>query len=252
MIISVANQKGGVGKTTTAQALFNGLVAKGLKVLAIDLDPQGNLSTALGAVTDEEINTIYQVMDGACAISLAIQELQGGDIIPSNILLSGAERDFISKMRREELLRLPLETIKSNYDFIIIDTPPALGILSVNAFVASDRIVIPMGADLFSFAGLAQLNDTIQAVKRFYSDLSIEGILLTKFNNRTNLSKELSALIDKASQALETKVFNAKIRASVSIQEAQNKQANLLEYSQNNAQLDYKEFIDEFLEGLNK
>lgn len=251
MIISVANQKGGVGKTTTSQALYSGLIFKGFKVLAIDLDPQSNLSTALGADTSDGVKTIFDVMDGNIKdANIAIQKVGDGYILPSNILLSGAEREFISKMKREELLISPLKKIVQDYDFIIIDTPPSLGILTINAFVASDRIIIPVGADAFSLQGVSQLADTIDTVKEFFP-VTIEGILLTRYNGRTCLSQELTKVIENAALQLNTKVFNSRIRASVSIQEAQAQQMNILDYANNSAQLDYKSFVDEFLKDLN-
>lgn len=252
MIISVANQKGGVGKTTTTQALFSGLVLKGYKVLAIDLDPQSNLSIALGAVTDETVNTIFEVMDNVCPIIEAIQKIDGGSVIPSNILLSGAEREFINKMRREELLRTQLLNISKDFDFILIDTPPSLGILTINAFCASDKIIIPMGADFFSLQGLSQLGDTVAAVKEHFNSLTIEGILLTRYNNRTLLSQELTDVINGAAINLKTKVFKTRIRSSISIQEAQTQSENLLAYANTNAQLDYREFVEELIEGFAK
>jgi len=251
MILSIANQKGGVGKTTTAQALYSGLVLKGFKVLAIDLDPQSNLSTALGADTADGTNTIFDVMSGKVQdIHSAIQQIGDGFILPSNILLSGAEREFVSKMKREELLISQLKNIAEEYDFIIIDTPPSLGILTINAFVASNKIIIPVGADAFSLQGVSQLADTIDTVKEFFP-VTIGGILLTRYNNRTCLSQELTKVIENAAVQLNTKVFNSRIRASVSIQEAQAQQMNILDYANNSAQIDYKNFIEEFLKGLN-
>jgi len=251
MILSIANQKGGVGKTTTAQALYSGLILKGFKVLAIDLDPQSNLSTALGADTGDGVNTIFDVMSGKVQdVHSAIQQIGDGFILPSNILLSGAEREFVSKMKREELLISPLNSICDEYDFIIIDTPPSLGILTINAFVASNKIIIPVGADAFSLQGVSQLADTIETVKGFFP-VDIGGILLTRYNSRTCLSQELTKVIENAATQLNTKVFNSRIRSSVSIQEAQAQQMNILDYANNSAQLDYKNFVDEFLKDLN-
>lgn len=251
MIISVANQKGGVGKTTTSQALYSGLISKGFRVLAIDLDPQSNLSTALGADTSDSVKTIFDVMDGNIKdINTTIQKIGDGYILPSNILLSGAEREFIGKMKREELLISPLKKIVDDFDFIIIDTPPSLGVLTINAFVASDSIIIPVGADAFSLQGVSQLADTIETVKAFFP-VTIEGILLTRYNGRTCLSQELTKVIETAASQLNTKVYNSRIRASVSIQEAQAQQMDILDYAKTSAQLDYKNFVDEFLKGLN-
>lgn len=247
MIISVTNQKGGVGKTTTAQSMAAGLKKKGYKVLLLDLDPQANLSYSLGA--DTEKATIYEILKKETNTKDLIQSTLYADIIPSNILLSGAELEF-TKTGREYLLKEVLTPLRSKYDYIIIDTPPALGILTINAFVASDRLIIPMGADVFSLQGIGQLSNTISQVKKYCNNnLQISGILLTKYNPRTILSKDITTTIkDKIATQLSTKVFKTFIRSSVSIQEAQTQQTNILEYAPNaTAQIDYAKFVDEFI-----
>jgi chromosome partitioning protein len=249
MIISITNQKGGVGKTTTSQSMAIGLNKKGYKVLLIDLDPQANLSYSLGANTEQ--STIYEVLKKEIEIKESIQNTESVDIIPSNILLSGAELEF-TKTGREYLLKEVLNSIKSMYDYIIIDTPPALSILTVNAFTASNKLIIPMGADVFSLQGAGQLNNTINQVKRYCNnDLKVAGILLTRYNPRTILSKDITSTIQKnIAVQLETQVFNSYIRSSVSIQEAQTQQANILEYAPSaTAQVDYAKFVDEFIQG---
>jgi chromosome partitioning protein len=249
MIISITNQKGGVGKTTTSQSMAIGLNKKGYKVLLIDLDPQANLSYSLGANTEQ--STIYEVLKKEIEIKQSIQSTGSVDIIPSNILLSGAELEF-TKTGREYLLKEVLNSIKNTYEYIIIDTPPALSILTVNAFTASNKLIIPMGADVFSLQGAGQLNNTINQVKRYCNnDLKVAGILLTRYNPRTILSKDITSTIqNNIAVQLETKVFNSYIRSSVSIQEAQTQQANILEYAPNaTAQVDYAKFVDEFIQG---
>lgn len=248
MIISVTNQKGGVGKTTTAQSLGAGLTAKKFKVLLIDLDPQGNLSYSIGADADKQ--TIYEVLKKDVDVSDVIQKTSSADIIPANILLSGAELEF-TKTGREYLLDEILSKLTTIYDYIIIDTPPALSVLTINAFTASDKLIIPMGADMFSLQGIGQLKSTIDQVKRYCNKkLEVEGILLTKHNPRTILSKDLTDVVNNVAKQLNTKVFKSFIRSSVSIQEAQTQQTNIIDYAPTaTAQSDYLKFIDEFLKG---
>ena len=195
-VISISNQKGGVGKTTTTGAIAAGYKIKGYKVLCIDLDPQSNLSFSSGAET-EDCPTIYEVLKEEAKASFSIQKMHSFDIISSNILLSGLELEF-THTGREYLLKEALSTVKDKYDFIFIDTPPALGILTVNAFTASDYIIIPMNADIFSLKGIVQLSETIERVKRYCNpNLKVEGIVLTKFNKRTILSKLLNSLVQR-------------------------------------------------------
>lgn len=246
MIISITNQKGGVGKTTTAQAMGAILTEKEYKVLLVDLDPQGNLSYSVNA--DTENNTLYELLKKEVLVEDTIQKTSTADIIPANILLSGAEQEF-TKTGREYLLAEILLPLRSKYDFIIIDTPPALSILTINAFTASDKIIIPMGADMFSLQGVGQLGNTISQVKKYCNkNLSVEGILLTRYNPRTLLSKDLAQIVSDVATKLESKVFKTYIRSSISIQEAQTEQENIFKYAPDaNAQLDYKKFVEEFI-----
>lgn len=249
MIISVSNQKGGVGKTTTVQGVSASLKSRGYKVLMIDLDPQGNLSDAVKS--DNKNNTIYEVMKKEVSINDAIQHTDSGDIIPSNILLSAAEMEF-TKLGREKLLFECFQELNIKYDYIIIDTPPALSILTINAFTASNNIIIPMEADMFSLLGLGQLNTTIaQVIKYSNKDLKVAGILLTKHDTRTLLSQAVTDKINAYANNLNTIVFKTFIRKSVSIREAQISQSNIIDYSPKaNAQTDYVTFVDEFLERI--
>ena len=247
-VISVTNQKGGVGKTTTTGAIASGLKIKGFKVLCVDLDPQSNLSFSAGAET-EDCPTIYDVLKGEAKTSFSIQKTQSFDIIASNILLSGIELEF-TQTGREYLLKEALSSIKNKYDYIFIDTPPALSILTVNAFTASDYIIIPMLADIFSLQGITQLSETIERVRTYCNpNLKIEGIILTKYNKRTILSREIKGTAELIAQELHTSLFNTTIRASVAVMESQTNQQNIHEYSpRNGATLDYVNLVDEFLE----
>lgn len=246
IIFTVNNQKGGVGKTTTSHALAAGFATKGKKVLLIDADPQANLSLSVGA----EINrpTIYDVLQGKVSVGDAIQQIGELDVIPSNILLSGADMEF-TKTGREFLLREALEPIVDQYDYVVIDTPPSLGILTVNSLTASDKVIIPMTADIFALQGMDQLGATIQQVKKWTNpNLEIAGILLTKHSSRTILSRDLAETIEVTAQNMGTKVFDTKIREGIAMREAQSQQSDIFAYAPNsNPGLDYALLIDEIL-----
>ena len=246
-VISFSNQKGGVGKTTTTGAVAAGFKLKGYKVLCIDLDPQSNLSFSSGAET-EDCPTIYEILRGEAKPSFSIQKMPSFDIVSSNILLSGIELEF-TQTGREYLLKEALNSIKDKYDYIFIDTPPALSILTVNAFTASDYIIIPMNADIFSLQGIAQLSETIDRVRKYCnSNLKIEGIVLTKYNKRTVLSKEIKGTAELIAEQLNTSIFNATIRSSVTIMEAQTNQQDIYNYSPKNAAAqDYMELVEELI-----
>jgi len=202
-VISVSNQKGGVGKTTTTGAVAAGFKLKGYRVLCVDLDPQSNLSFSSGAET-EDCPTIYEILKGEAKTSFSIQKMPSFDIISSNILLSGIELEF-TQTGREYLLKEALNTVKDKYDYIFIDTPPALSILTVNAFTASDYIIIPMLADIFSLQGIAQLSETIDRVRKYCNpNVKVEGIVLTKYNKRTVLSREIKGTAELIPEQLNT------------------------------------------------
>jgi chromosome partitioning protein len=247
-VISISNQKGGVGKTTTTGAVAAGFKKKGFKVLCIDLDPQSNLSFSAGAET-EDCPTVYEILKGEAKTSFSIQKTMSFDIISSNILLSGIELEF-TQTGREFLLKEALNSVKDKYDYIFIDTPPALSILTVNAFTASDYIMIPMLADIFSLQGIAQLSETIERVKKYCNpNLKIEGIILTKYNKRTILSREIKGTAELIAQELKTSIFKTTIRSSVVVMESQTNQQNIHEYSPKNAaSLDYMDLVKELIE----
>ena len=243
--VSVINQKGGVGKSTTAEMLISALSLKGFKVLAIDLDAQGNLSYSLAANLDSP--TILEVLTEEISAKDAIKKARA-DVISSNKALAGADA-FIADTGKEYRLKEALEKIAKNYDFCIIDTPPALGILTINALTASDSVIIPAQADIYSLQGIENLEETIKAVKKYCNpNLKIEGILLTRYNTRTILSREVSEMAEKLAEKLETKLFKAKIRDAVAVKEAQISQESLFKYApKSNVTKDYEGFINEFL-----
>ncbi len=218
-IIAVTNQKGGVGKTTTASALMSILNQRGNKVLGVDLDPQGSLGFCFGLDIDS-CTTIYEVLKGQTPVESAVITTEYGDLIPSNILLSAAELEF-NRPGREFMLRNHLSRIAEQYDYIIIDTPPALNVLTVNAYVAADALIIPMAPEILSLLGVSQIRDTIDTVRQCYnSKLRVLGILLNKYNARLNLNREVLEMSEQIAQQLHTKVFQTAIRGSVAVAEA--------------------------------
>ncbi len=240
-IIAVTNQKGGVGKTTTCAGLCGGLASLGYKVLAIDLDPQGNLSFSLGIEVEDNF-TIYDVMKGNCDIGDAI--VNGGicDVVPSNILLSGLELEMTG-VGREYVLREQIGYVKKKYDYIILDTPPALSVLTINAYTASDELIIPMPCEVLALQGIAQLRQTIFAVKRYYNkSLVVRGILFNRYNPRLSLTKEVEELAQVIAEQLETIIFETKISVSVSIAEAPAHGESIITYAPTSRSA--KEFMD--------
>ncbi len=246
-IIAVTNQKGGVGKTTTSSSLLAALHQRGFRVLGIDLDPQGSLGFCLG-LDIENCATVYDVMKGAKAIGEVIVETECGDILPSNILLSGAELEF-NRPGREFLLKNQLKDVQDDYDFVIIDTPPALNILTVNAYVAADSLIIPMAPEILSLLGISQIRETIETVRRCYNpNLKVLGILLNKFNPRLNLNREVLDLSEQIASQLDSRVFNAKIRASVAVAEAPAHGESVLTYAPSSKPaLDFQALLNELL-----
>lgn len=251
-VIAIANQKGGVAKTTTTGAVAAGLKLKGYKVLAIDLDPQGNLSNSVGADMYNSI-TIYNLMKREVEPEAAIQRLEAFDIIPANITLAGAEQE-LSQTGKEHRLKETVTPLMGNYDYIFIDTPPSLGILTVNAFTFADEILIPTTAGIFAATGIEQLKLVIDNVCKYCNNkLKIAGILVTKFNPRANISKDLKALTEKLGALISAPIYNTYIRFSVVVEEAQVNKMDIYAYKNNSTvSEDYKTFIDEFLKGENK
>lgn len=244
--IAIINQKGGVGKSTTAQALAAGLSLKGFRVLSIDLDAQCNLSYTAGAKTNGA--TALGVLAGEVKTADAIQHTPNGDIIAGSKSLAGADA-FITDTGKEYRLREALESVCGGYDYCVIDTPPALGILTVNALTACDSVVIPAQADIYSLQGIEQLADTMKPVKKYCNPrLAVEGILLTRYSPRSVLSREVAELAEQLATKMGTKVFRTTIREAVAVREAQISQQTLFNYAPRaKATEDYRSFVEELL-----
>ena len=242
----ILNQKGGVGKTTTVHALATGLTNKGYTVLVVDTDPQGNISYAMRADVSEK--GLYEAMREEATAAEIIQHTPQGDIIPSTLLLTAADLEF-TQTGREYILDSILEPIKENYSHIIIDSPPALGILTVNALVACTDVIIPLTADIFALQGLSQLCKNIDRVKKFCNkNVHIAGLLLTRYSSRSILSRELKEAIESKAIELNTGIYNTIIREGVAVRETQTQQTNLFDYApSSNPAVDYAGFISEYL-----
>ena len=218
--IVISNQKGGVGKTTTAINLSACLGELGKRVLAVDLDPQGNMSSGLGAERDEETKTVYELLIGEAEVSECIQKnlVRNLDVIPSDINLSGAEIELLDWEDKEFLLKNRLESIKEQYEYIIIDSPPALNMLAINGMTAADSVLIPIQCEYYALEGLTQLIYTIDLVKeRLHPDLTIEGILFTMFDARTNLSTQVA---ENVRENLDLNIYKTVIPRNVKLAEA--------------------------------
>ena len=218
-IISVANQKGGVGKTTTTVTLCAILAKKGKKVLLIDADPQGNATSGVG-VTKEVEESIYDVLVGDTTVQETIQStnIRNLKVCPSNINLAGAEVELVSMMSREQRLKEKLDEIKDKFDFILIDCPPSLGLITLNAFTASDSILIPVQCEYYALEGLGQLLNTVNLVKKHLNkSLEVEGALLTMYDARTNLSNQV---VKEVKKYFEDKVYKTVIPRNVRLSEA--------------------------------
>lgn len=219
-IIAIANQKGGVGKTTTATNLSACLAEKGKKVLAIDMDPQGNMSSALGIDKNNTENTIYELILEECSLEeCRVEEvIENLSIIPSNVNLAGAEIELIGLDNKEYILRKYVEKVRDKYDFIIIDCPPSLNTLTVNAMTTADTVLVPIQCEYFALEGLSQLIHTINLVRdRLNPNLEIEGVVFTMFDARTNLSLQV---VENVKENLNQAVYKSIIPRNVRLAEA--------------------------------
>lgn len=259
--IAITSQKGGTAKTTTAYALGACLYNRGMRVLYVDFDPQCNLAFSSGIMPDDgTTKTLYDVLKGAYPVTECIypvddQETLSGcrDLVIGGLGLAAADMEF-TQLGREYILRNILDGIREQYDYCIVDCPPSLGVLTMNALTAADICIIPIGADAFSLQGVTQLEKYINLVKQFSNKaLTVGGLLLTRYSERKQLSKDLSDIIKQAAESLGTKVYTARIRESESIRKAQLSQVNLFsngKRKKTNAVMDYEQFANELLKDM--
>lgn len=219
-IIAIANQKGGVGKTTTAINLSACLAEAGKKVLTIDIDPQGNTTSGLGVESKDITNTVYEMLLGECSLEECIvkTEMENLEVVPADVNLAGAEIDLINIEDREFIMKKSVETIKSNYDYIIIDCPPSLNMLTVNAMTTANSVLVPIQCEYYALEGLTQLIHTINLVKRKLNpSLEIEGVVFTMYDARTNLSLQV---VENVKNNLKQKIYNTIIPRNIKLAEA--------------------------------
>lgn len=219
-IISFANQKGGVGKTTTCVNLAAYMALMGKRILVVDLDAQGNATTSLGVVKNNALKTLYNVIDGECDVGQVILHtaIPGLDVIPATVDLAGAELELVQLNARELVLKNILSEAAKYYDYVLIDCPPSLGLLTVNALTASNSVLIPIQCQFFALEGLSQLMNTIRLIKQHLNPaLGIEGVVMTMKDNRSNLVQEVS---DEIIKYFKQKVFNTVIPQNIKLAEA--------------------------------
>lgn len=250
-VIAVVSQKGGVGKSTTAQMIGDTETSSGRSVLFIDLDAQCNLTYSLTGTGSSDAGS-YELIHGTPASKLIMQTDGHGDLIPSSQKLSGLDLELSSTRGRQSLLRNALSSIRNDYDYIILDTPPAVGNVLVNALTAADFAIIPAQADIFSLQGLGQLSSTVEAVKsRANPGLQVAGIVLQRFNRRTVLSKDLEQMLENTAAKLNTQVIGT-IRDAVAVREAQATQSNIYDYTKRKrVHDDIKQLIQNLEEQIN-
>lgn len=246
-IISVANQKGGVGKTTTTVNLSTILAKKGKKVLLIDADPQGNATSGLGIEKEVEFST-YDILVNDTEMKQALQKTMIKNLLlcPSNMNLAGAEVELVSMMSREQRLKEKLEEIKDSFDYIFIDCPPSLGLITLNAFTASDSVLIPVQCEYFALEGLGQLLNTVNLVKKHLNKtIMIEGALLTMYDIRTNLSNQV---VKEVKKYFNDKVYKTVIPRNVKLSEAPSYGMPISVYDpRSKGAKSYDKFVKEFL-----
>jgi len=262
MIFAVTNQKGGVGKTTTVLNLGVFLAVKGKRVLLIDIDPQSNLTSGLGLLHEpnaiEDLNnkdykTIYDLLVNKASAKDVIKttRIENLSIIPSGIELAGAEVELVGALSRENILKKALDPVKDDYDYVLIDCPPSLGLLTINSLVAADKVLIPVQSEYFALEGLGQLVNTITLIKGSLNQvMEIGGVILTMYDNRTNLSKDVAGEIEKY---FNTKLFKSIIPRNVRLSEAPSHGLSIYEFARTSAGgLAYENLTDEIIERFDK
>ena len=228
-VIAVANQKGGVGKTTTSVNLSSALAKRGKKVLLIDTDPQGNATSGLG-ISKEIENSVYDVIVGDVEMEKIIEKtnIKNLSVCPSTISLAGAEVELVSMISREQRLKEKLDVVKDKFDYVIIDCPPSLGLITLNTFTAADSVLIPIQCEFYALEGLGQLMNTVNLVKKHLNkDLKVEGALLTMYDSRTNLSNQV---VKEVSKYFGDNVYKTVIPRNVKLSEAPSYGMSITEY----------------------
>jgi len=244
-VISLVNKKGGVAKTTTALALASGLSGRNYKILAIDCDSQFNFSKASGS--EKDVVGIYDVLLGKESINDAIQELASYDLICGDRRLANVDI-AMNRPGREFQLRKALGQLKKEYDFCIIDNPPALNVAVANSLVASNKVIICTSAETFAVDGLMELSATLDDVHEFMNrDLTVDGILITIFNPRTVIAQHQREQLEKIAVAMKTRVYKTVIRRCNTVSVSQSDRKTVFDYPTSNAAVDYGNFVDEFL-----
>lgn len=248
-IIAFVNQKGGVAKTTTCLNVAAALATKGKRVLLIDLDPQGNLTSSVGLNDLDSYATTYELLTQNADIADIIIDNVNGlyDVVPTDIRLALAERELVTKLGRESILKRQLQTIQDAYDYVLIDCPPNLGILTLNALTTCNEYIIPLQAEYLALKGLVMLQKTIEEVKQELNPgLSLSGVVLTMYDNRTNLSQEV---LENITDFFTDKVFKTRIRKNVSLAEAPAMGNNIISYKRDsNGAKDYMALGMEIME----
>ena len=246
-VISVANQKGGVGKTTTTINLSTILAKKGYKVMLIDADPQGNATSGVGAEKEVELS-FYDVLTNDTEIIDTLEKTVVNNLVvcPSNINLAGAEVELVSMMSREQRLKEKLENAKENFDYVLIDCPPSLGLITLNSFTASNSVLIPVQCEYYALEGLGQLINTINLVKKHLNkEIQIEGALLTMYDIRTNLSNQV---VKEVKKYFDNKVYKTVIPRNVRLSEAPSYGMPITEYDpRSKGAKSYMKFAKEFM-----
>jgi len=241
--IAILNHKGGTGKTTSAINIGAGLAKKGKRVLLVDIDPQANLTEGLG-IRDAETSIYDSIRDSKKLPVIQIHERL--DLVPSSIDLLGAELEIVSKIGREKIIAKLLKPLKSEYDYIILDCPPALGLLTINAIVASDTVLLPLEAEYFAYKGIDRLIGVIEQVQEHLNEkLTVGGVFVTKCNSQRTLTQ---TIVNSITDFFGDKVFDTKIRINVSLSEAQLQGQSVFDYApESNGAKDYELLVDEII-----
>ena len=246
--VAIANQKGGVGKTTTAVNLSACVAQLGKRVLAIDIDPQGNMTSGLGVDKDSVAASIYDLLINRTDAREAIigTQIDGLDLIPANIELAGAEVELVSMMAREQVLKRALYAVQNDYDYVFIDCPPSLGLLTLNSLTAANTLMVPIQCEYYALEGLSQLMSTVRQVKRLYNPMiEIEGVLLTMYDGRLNLTQQV---VDEVKRFFPRKVYSSVIPRNVRLSEAPSFGQPVMYYDRSSKGTSaYNDFADEFL-----